>query len=374
MSEQTEQTSGRLQRTPLYDLHKSLGAQMVPSANYEMPVQYPAGIIKEHLHTREKAGLFDVSHMGQIRLSGNVHALERLCPIDIESLRDGQQCYTFFTNEFGGILDDIMVSREGGTLRLVVNASRKIEDIAHLRANLSGDCRVEEMSNHALLALQGPLATEIIARFFPLTQAAGFMCGAPFTFCGAGSYVTRSGYTGEDGFEISVPSEHARLLAEILLLRKGVAPAGLGARDSLRLEAGMCLYGHDINETTTPVEAGLSWAIAKARREGSRQGGFPGEHAIFDQLRHGALRKRVGLVGCTKIPIREGSSVFLKKSFNIGTVTSGGFSPTLGRPIAMAYIEPIFATPGTKLYARVRNKKAEMEVVPLPFVPHKYVR
>lgn len=364
-----------LKRTPLYDLHKSLGATMVSFAGYEMPVQYPTGIVKEHLHTRKNAGLFDISHMGQIRLSGNIQTLERLCPIDVESMRDGEQCYTFFTNDLGGILDDIMVSREGDSLRLVVNASRKAEDLAHLTVNLPNDCAVEEMTGHSLLALQGPLATEIITRQFPLTRMPQrFMRGSRFEFCGHGSYITRSGYTGEDGFEISVPQKYAVLLAEILLQRRGVAPIGFGARDSLRLEAGLCLYGHDIDGTTTPVEASFSWAIAKARRDGLRRGGFLGDHTILHQLGHGVLRKRVGLIGCTKIPVREGSALFFKKSCTAGVVTSGGWSPTLGRPIAMAYVEPVFAIQGTKLYARVRDKKAEMEVVPLPFVPHKYVR
>ncbi len=358
--------------TPLYELHRELGAKIVPFAGYAMPLQYRSGILREHLHTRAQAGLFDVSHMGQIRLTGKLEALEHLCPIDLQTLGRGQQRYTLFTNENGGVLDDLMVSRLDGVLLLVVNAATKQSDAAHLRRYLSPECRIDELTDRALLALQGPAAVSVLSRLAPGVAALVFMSGGWFTLAGAECYVTRSGYTGEDGFEISVPNPEAEPLARALLECREVAPIGLGARDSLRLEAGMCLYGHELDSYTTPVEAGLSWAVARRRRDDPN--GFLGAEIILAQLRDGPPRRRVGLMPEGKIPVRDGAELRDADGALIGRVTSGGFSPTLGRPIAMGYVDAASAATGTELTATVRDKPVPVRVVPLPFVAPRYHR
>jgi len=368
------ETPAVLFRTPLHALHIALGAKMVPFAGYELPLHYAAGVVREHLHTRAAAGLFDVSHMGQIRLTGNLHALERLCPLDMSVLRPGQQRYTFFTNESGGILDDLMVSRVGDHLVLIVNASRKQIDAAHLRQHLANECIVEELSQRALLALQGPAAAAVLARLAPDCARLLFMTGAWFAIAGAECYVTRSGYTGEDGFELSVPADKAESLARALLAHAEVAPIGLGARDSLRLEAGMCLYGHDIDTATTPIEANLAWAIAKSRRVGVGEDGFPGAENILAQLRNGVACKRMGLMPDGKIPVREGAQLQSADRSIVGRVTSGGFSPTLNRPIAIGYVNTTAAIPGSMLTTTVRDKPITLRVVHLPFVTPRYHR
>ncbi|MBL8258232.1 MAG: glycine cleavage system aminomethyltransferase GcvT [Candidatus Competibacteraceae bacterium] len=366
-----------LARTPLYKLHLELGARIVPFAGYEMPVQYPSGIIKEHLHTRGQAGLFDVSHMGQARLSGPqaAAALETLVPVDLIDLPAGGQRYALFTDERGGILDDLMVANSGDSLFVVVNAACKRQDIAHLRAHLSDRCRIEELADRALLALQGPAAAAVMARLAPETAKMVFMTHARATLLGAPCFISRSGYTGEDGFEISVPAEKAEALARWLLAQPEVAPIGLGARDSLRLEAGLCLYGHDIDATTTPVEAGLVWALSKARRrDGARPGGYPGADIIFRQLADGVARKRVGLLPAGKMPVRDGAELVDAGDRAVGRVTSGGFGPTLGGPVAMAYVESASSAPGTPLNAIVRGKPVPVEVAKTPFVAQRYYR
>lgn len=359
-------------RTPLYDLHRERGAKIVPFAGYAMPLHYRDGILREHLHTRTQAGLFDVSHMGQIRLSGKLAALERLCPIDLATLGHGRQRYTLFTNERGGVLDDLMVGRDDDRLLLVVNASRKRDDAAHLRQHVGHDCGIEELTDRALLALQGPAAAAVLSRLAPAVSRLVFMTGGWFTLAGADCYVTRSGYTGEDGFEISVPNATAELLARDLLAFPDVAPVGLGARDSLRLEAGLCLYGHELDDRTTPVEAGLAWALAKSRRADPH--GFIGAEIILRQLRNGAERRRVGLLPEGRVPVRDGAELRGADGKTVGRVTSGGFSPTLGRPIAMAYVAASSAATGTELTATVRDKPVPVRVAPLPFVAPRYYK
>lgn len=366
-----------LKRTPLFDLHRELGARLVPFAGYEMPVQYPTGILKEHAQTRERAGLFDVSHMGQLRLqgAGAAAALETLVPIDVVDLPVGQQRYALFTNETGGILDDFMVTNAGDHLFVVVNAACKTADTAHLRDHLGAGCALEALTDRALLALQGPAAAAVMARVVP--QAAGlvFMTGGAVEIDGAQCFVTRSGYTGEDGFELSLPAERAEAVARRLLAEEAVAPVGLGARDSLRLEAGLCLYGHDIDTETTPVEAGLSWALSKARRaDGARPGGYPGAEVILRQLAEGVARRRVGLRPAGRVPVREGAPLQDESGRPVGRVTSGGFGPSVGGPVAMGYVETALAKPGTRLIAIVRDKPQEIEVVRLPFVAPNYHR
>ncbi|HSR73005.1 MAG TPA: glycine cleavage system aminomethyltransferase GcvT [Kiloniellales bacterium] len=367
-------------RTPLNALHRELGAKLVPFAGYEMPLQYPDGILAEHRWTREKAGLFDVSHMGQVRLTGGARAsaaeaLERLVPADLIGLASWRQRYTLFTNEDGGILDDLMVTRVGDELRLVVNAACKAADVAHLQAGLAGDAGVEELRERALIALQGPAAGEVLGRLAPQSADLVFMSAAELELEGAACLVTRSGYTGEDGFEISVPAERAEALARRLLAEPEVAPVGLGARDSLRLEAGLCLYGHDIDETTTPVEAGLAWALAKARRPGgARAGGYPGAETIARQLAEGPPRRRVGLRPEGRAPLREGTELKDERGRAVGRVTSGGFGPTVEGPIAMGYVESALAEPGTALGAELRGRPVALQVVALPFVAQRYHR
>ena len=369
--------SAPLARTPLHALHVELGAKLVPFAGYEMPVQYPTGILKEHNHTRAQAGLFDVSHMGQVRLSGAgaSAALESLVPVDIVGLPAGSQRYALFTNEQGGILDDLMVANSGDSLFVVVNAACKRQDIAHMQSRLAGRCTVEELADRALLALQGPAAAAVMSRLAPETAKMVFMAHGKVKLVGADCFISRSGYTGEDGYEISVPAAKAVELARLLLAQPEVAPIGLGARDSLRLEAGLCLYGHDIDTTTTPVEGSLAWALSKPRRgDGARPGGYPGAEVILRQLAEGVQRKRVGLLPKEKVPVREGAEIVDAGGRVVGKVTSGGFGPTLGGPVAMGYVETALAVLGTKLAATVRGKPVPVEVAKTPFVPQRYYR
>jgi aminomethyltransferase len=366
-----------LLRTPLYDLHVELGARIVPFAGYEMPVQYPMGVMKEHNHTRAQAGLFDVSHMGQVRLSGPdaAAALESLVPIDVIDLGLNCQRYAMFTNEHGGILDDLMISNGGDHLFVVVNAACKQQDVAHMRQHLSARCTIEELSDRALLALQGPTAGAVMARLAPNTAKMVFMDTAKVTLVGVECFISRSGYTGEDGFEISVPGAQAEELARLLLAQPEVAPIGLGARDSLRLEAGLCLYGHDMDTDTTPVEASLAWALSKARRaDGARPGGYPGAAVIMRQLAEGVARKRVGLLARDRMPVRDGAELVDASGRVVGKVTSGGFGPTVGAPVAMGYVEIAHAKLGTALHAIVRGKPVPIEVAKTPFAPQRYYR
>jgi len=366
-----------LARTPLHALHVELGARMVPFAGYDMPVQYPAGILAEHTACRTAAALFDVSHMGQLRLEGEgaAAALESLVPMDIQGLGVGKQRYALFTNDEGGIQDDLMVTRRESDLLLVVNAACKDADTAHLQRHIGSRCRVVPMPERALLALQGPQAVEALARLAPGVRALTFMTGGAFTLEGADCYLTRSGYTGEDGFEISVPAEAAERLARALLAQPEVQPAGLGARDTLRLEAGLCLYGHDIDTHTTPVEAGLTWSIQKVRRAGGeRAGGYPGAAVIDVQLASGPARKRVGLVGLDRTPVREGAPLVAAHGRSVGRVTSGTVGPTIKQPIAMGWLETTLAAAGTEVFAEVRGKRVPMRVAAMPFAPHRYHR
>ncbi|MEA2894726.1 MAG: aminomethyltransferase [Bradyrhizobium sp.] len=371
-------------RTPLHALHLARGARMVPFAGYEMPVQYASGVMKEHLHTRSHAGLFDVSHMGQIALrakSGRVEdaaaALERLVPQDIVGVAPGRQRYAQFTNDAGGILDDLMVANFSSHLFLVVNAACKAGDEAHLRAQLSDACVIEPLPERALLALQGPKAESVLAKFCPDVAAMRFMDAGPRRVDGVECFVSRSGYTGEDGFEISVPADRAEALAAALLDNEDVLPIGLGARDSLRLEAGLCLYGHDIDATTTPAEAALQWSIQKSRRNGGvRAGGFPGADVILAQLENGAPRRRVGLKPEGRAPVREGAPLFADASSpeQIGAVTSGGFGPSLNAPIAMGYLPTSHAVAGGTVFAELRGQRLPLRIAPMPFVPNTYKR
>lgn len=370
------ENSGPLKRTPLFDLHVELGAKMVPFAGYEMPVQYPAGILAEHLHTRTAAGLFDVSHMGQVRLSGDsvaqvAAALERLCPAEFQALKPGQQRYSFFTNAEGGILDDLMVTHNGDHLFMVVNADCKEADLSHLHANLDQRCEIVELADRALLALQGPQAVQVLARLAPEVAAMKFMTGKAVRIAGIDCFVTRSGYTGEDGVEISVPNAAVVDFARKLLAQPEVKPIGLGARDSLRLEAGLCLYGHDITAKTTPVEADLSWAIAKRRRQ---EGGFPGAGILQRQWRDGPARKRVGILPEGRAPARDHTVIADAAGNAIGEITSGGFGPSVNGPIAMGYIAAAHAAVGTAVSLMVRGKALPAKVVAMPFVPHRYHR
>ena len=373
-----------LKTTPLHAMHLRLGARMVPYAGYDMPLQYPSGIIKEHLHTRAAASLFDVSHMGQIALrprSGRIEdaarALETLVPADILGLPAGRQRYTMLTNDAGGVIDDIMVANHGDHLLLVVNAARKAADEAHLRAQLEDRCVVEAVAGRALIALQGPEAENVLAPLAPEIRAMRFMDTRPLTLAGVACVVSRSGYTGEDGFEIGTDAAAAEPLCEALLRNAAAAPAGLGARDSLRLEAGLCLYGSDLDEATTPVEAALEWTIAKERRSGAaRAGGFPGAAIILGQLTNGAARRRVGLRPEGRAPVRGGAPLFRAETDRAptGHVTSGGFGVSLGAPVAMGYVAIDAAARGTRLFAEVRDKRLPVTVADLPFVPPHYKR
>ncbi|MBK6864503.1 MAG: glycine cleavage system aminomethyltransferase GcvT [Ideonella sp.] len=370
-----------LQRTPLHALHLELGARMVGFAGYDMPVSYPEGVLAEHRHCRTAAALFDVSHMGQVRLLGADadRALESLVPVDVIGLGMNRQRYGFFTNSAGGILDDLMITRRAigkdSDLLLVVNAGCKAADIAHLTTNIGHRCTVQPLPEQALLALQGPKAVAALGRLAPGVAALTFMTGGAFALAGAECYVTRSGYTGEDGFEISVPAAQAEALARTLLAQRDVKPAGLGARDTLRLEAGLCLYGHDIDTRVSPVHAGLTWAIQKVRRAGGeRAGGYPGAQTIDHQMVAGVPHKRVGLVGLERVPVREGAQLFDTQGRRIGLVTSGTLGPTFGKPIAMAYLASNHALPHHEVQAEVRGQKVPMRVHAMPFTPHRYHR
>lgn len=367
-----------LLKTPLHALHVEVGAKMVPFAGYDMPVQYPLGVKKEHLHTRDAAGLFDVSHMGQLKLHGPdaAKALEALVPVDIVDLPVGNQRYAFFTNEEGGIMDDLMVANFGDHLFVVVNAACKEQDIAHLRANLPESVELELIEDRALLALQGPKAAEVLARIAPEVSEMVFMDARSIEILGEPCLVSRSGYTGEDGYEISVSAGKAQELARALTEFAEVEWIGLGARDSLRLECGLCLYGHDLDTTTTPVEASLLWGIQKIRRtDGERAGGFPGADIILEQIAtKNVSRKRIGLIGQTKAPVREGAKLFDADDNEIGIVTSGTAGPTAGKPVSMGYVKTEFAAIGTEVFAEVRGKKLAMTVEKMPFVPQRYYR
>jgi aminomethyltransferase len=376
--------SSALKRTPLHALHLARGGKMVPFAGYDMPVQYSAGVLREHLHVRSAAGLFDVSHMGQIALrpkSGRLEdaalALERLVPQDIVAIAPGRQRYAQFTNDTGGILDDLMVANFGDHLFLVVNAACKAEDEARLAAGLSDLCVIEPLPDRALIALQGPKAVSVLAKLCADAPAMRFMDSGPHRVDGIDCYVSRSGYTGEDGFEISVPADRAEALASKMLADSDVLPIGLGARDSLRLEAGLCLYGNDIDATTTPVEAALEWSIQKSRRTGgARAGGFAGADKVLSQLETGASRRRVGLRPEGRAPVRENAALFADatSSETIGTVTSGGFGPSLNAPVAMGYLPASHAANDTVVFAEVRGQRLPMRVAPMPFVANTYKR
>ncbi len=370
-------TPSPLLTTPLHALHIELDAKMVPFGGYDMPVQYATGILTEHKHTRAAAGLFDVSHMGQVLLKGDGAdaALETLVPVDIVGLPVLKQRYAIFTNEQGGILDDLMVTRRADDLFVVVNAACKAQDIAHLQQHIGHLCTVQPLPEQALLALQGPQAVTALARLNPEVHKLTFMTGGHFVLDGIECFLTRSGYTGEDGFEISVPADRAVQLARALLAQPEVKPIGLGARDTLRLEAGLCLYGHDIDTTTTPVEGSITWAIQKVRRAGGeRAGGYPGANVIDQQMAHGSPRKRVGLISTERMPVREGAKVVNAEGIEIGVVTSGSPSPSLGQPIALAMLQADQAALGTGVFAVVRDKRVAMSVTALPFVPNRYHR
>jgi aminomethyltransferase len=363
----------------LHSLHLELGARMVPFAGYSMPVQYPDGLMAEHHHARRAAGLFDVSHMGQLTLAGPdaAAALETLVPMDVTGLGAGKQRYGLLLNDAGGIIDDLMFVNRGTDLFVIVNGACKEGDMAHILAHIGNRCTVTPLPDQGLLALQGPQAVDALERLVPGVCALVFMTGAAFDWQGNALFITRSGYTGEDGFEISVPGDAAQALARALLAQPEVRPIGLGARNSLRLEAGLCLYGNDIDSTTTPVEAGLAWALQKVRRSGGeRAGGFPGAQRVLGQL-DGTVpveRKRIGLVALERIPVREHTELQDAQGRSIGTVTSGLLGPSADRPVAMGYVAPAHAAPGTRLQALVRGKPVPMEVVPMPFVTHRYMR
>jgi aminomethyltransferase len=373
-----------LKQTPLYALHLEMGARMAPFAGNNMPIQYALGVLKEHQHTRVAAGLFDVSHMGQIVLrprSGKVadaaQALERLVPVDVLGLAPARQRYGFFTNGGGGIIDDLIIGQCGDHLALIVNAGRKEVDERHLRDALSDVCTVDVLADRALLALQGPAAEAVLARLAPSSASMRFMDIRPVSIAGASCLVSRSGYTGEDGFEISVPARDAEKLARALLQDVAVKLIGLGARDSLRTEAGLCLYGSDIDDSTTPVEAALEWAIQKVRRRGgARVGNFPGADVVLEQLERGAPRCRVGLKPRERTPVRAGVLLYADASASqsVGKVTSGTFGPSAAGPVAMGYVPSALSAPNTLLFAEVRGNRLPVEVTKLPFVPHRYKR
>lgn len=390
MAASASSSDAPLLKTPLHDLHVELGARMVPFAGYSMPVQYPAGLMAEHKHTRDAAGLFDISHMGQLRLVGPdaAAAFETLMPVDVIDLAPGKQRYGLLLNDEGGILDDLMFFNEGhGSIFVIVNGACKVADLAHIQQKIGARCDVQPLPDHALLALQGPQAAAVLARLSPGIERFVFMTGGAVQIGGIAAFATRSGYTGEDGFEISVAGKDADALARLLLAQPEVKPIGLGARNSLRLEAGLCLYGNDIDTTTTPIEASLNWAIQKVRRTGgAREGGFPGAAKVLAQLAaatagaagrtdHDTLkRKRVGLVALERVPVRDGTLLQSFEGQDIGIVTSGLLGPTADRPIAMGYVATAFSEPGTRVQAIVRGKPVPMEVSTLPFVPTRYYR
>ncbi|MDN4588239.1 glycine cleavage system aminomethyltransferase GcvT [Xenophilus aerolatus] len=388
-SADTANAATDLRQTPLHALHIELGARMVPFAGYSMPVQYPAGLMAEHRHTRTAAGLFDISHMGQLRLVGPdaAAALETLMPVDVIGLAPGKQRYGLLLNDDGGIVDDLMFFNEGhDSLFLIVNGACKEDDLALIQRKIGHRCQVQPLPEHALLALQGPQAAAVLARLSPGIERFVFMTGGAVKIGDVPAFATRSGYTGEDGFEISVAAADAERLARLLLAQPEVQPIGLGARNSLRLEAGLCLYGNDLDPTTTPVEASLTWAIQKVRRAGgAREGGFPGATKLMAQLAastgaagrldHETLkRKRVGLVALERVPVREGTVLRNAEGTDVGLVTSGLLGPTVDRPIAMAYVATAYAEPGTRIDAIVRGKAVPMEVTQMPFVLARYFR
>ena len=366
--------------TPLNALHIELGARMVPFAGYSMPVQYKSGLMAEHQHTRQAAGLFDVSHMGQLKLIGAdaAAALESLMPVDVQGLAEGKQRYGLLLNDEGGVIDDLMFFNQGNdTWFLIVNGACKLTDIAHIETHIGNRCQIVTLPTQGLLALQGPQAVTALSRLVPGVEKLVFMSGASFAWNGAELFITRSGYTGEDGFEISVPGEHTEALARALLAQPEVKPIGLGARNSLRLEAGLCLYGNDIDSTTTPPEAALNWAIQKVRRSGGeRAGGFPGAAKVLAQIDNPAslTKKRVGLIAKERVPVREPAVLENMDGQHVGHVTSGLLSPTLNQPIALAYVQPEYAQPGTEVFAMVRGKPVAMVVSATPFLPPRYHR
>ncbi|HSS63610.1 MAG TPA: glycine cleavage system aminomethyltransferase GcvT [Gammaproteobacteria bacterium] len=377
MAEKNAGKTSCSRKTPLFDLHRQYGAKMVDFAGHKMPVNYRDGILKEHSHTREAASLFDVSHMGQLTVTGKdaATALERLLPVDLLGLEENRQRYALITNEGGGILDDLMATNAGGHFFLVVNASRKEQDLAYFESNLEGDCRLSVLENRALIALQGPAAAEAMKRIAPRSRGLLFMQAASMEVAGIECFVTRSGYTGEDGFEISVPADAAMELAGSLLSQDGVRPAGLGARDTLRLEAGLCLHGQDIDESTTPIEAGLEWALSKVRRPGGeRAGGYPGFDVIARQLEGGAKRCRVGIVPEGRAPVRSETELVDKCGRKVGKITSGGYGASVGGPVAMAYVDTASGAENTLLDAMVRGKARPVRVAKLPFVRPRYYR
>ena len=383
MSADQNQSATPLLQTPLHALHLELGARMVPFAGYSMPVQYPAGLVAEHHHTRHAAGLFDVSHMGQLRLSGPeaAAAFESLMPVDVIGLGVNKQRYGLLLNDQGGIIDDLMfVNRDaanGGDIFVIVNGACKHGDLAHIQTRIGGRCTIEPQFDRALLALQGPQAVTALTRLLPGVEQLVFMTGMPTRWQGADLYVTRSGYTGEDGFEISLPASAAEAFARALLAEPEVKPIGLGARNSLRLEAGLCLYGNDIDASTTPVEANLLWAMQKVRRSGgARAGGFPAAEKVLAQLdgTQPAQRQRVGLFALDRVPVREHVELQNEAGLKVGEVTSGLLAPTADKPVALAYVQTQYAQIGTRLNAMVRGKPVPMEVSPLPFVPNRYHR
>lgn len=371
-------------KTPLYEFHVELGAKMVPFAGYDMPVQYPMGVMGEHMHTREKAGLFDVSHMGQVILrakSGDNEdaalALETLVPMDILGIREERQRYAFFTAESGGILDDLMVTNRGDHLHLVINAARKNHDIEHLKTHIGDRCEIEVIEDRALIALQGPRSVVALMRIFPQVATMRFMDNRIFVSSFGEVWISRSGYTGEDGYEISIVSNHAEEFAKQLIGMDEVEPIGLGARDSLRLEAGLCLYGNDIDESTSPTEANLNWSIQKIRRSGgAREGGFLGAAEILPQIINGTPRKRVGILPEGRAPMRAGTMLFSSEIDEepIGKITSGGFGPSLGQPVSMGYLESRYAVIDTQIFADVRGKRLPATVASLPFVKANFKR
>ena len=371
-----------LRKTPLFNLHQDLGAKLTEFAGYEMPVQYGLGILGEHQHTRAKAGLFDVSHMGQVILRGRSYqetalALEKLLPMDVLGLEVGRQRYGFLTNNTGGILDDLMFSNRGDHIFVVLNAACKNSDIKHLKSLLEPEILVEEVLNRALIALQGPASETVLGELNPQVKNMKFMDVETLLVSGVECWISRSGYTGEDGFEISIPAADAELVTRSILSNENVEFIGLGARDSLRLEAGLCLYGHDINQATTPVEASLTWAIQKVRRaNGERAGGFIGSKIILKQLDEGTERKRVGFLPQTRAPMREGVEVFEteRSKDTIGIITSGGYGPTVGHPVAMGYIDSKYAQNKNNLFGELRGKRVPVKVSKIPFVPLNFKR
>ena len=377
MGTATVSSDTSLHHSPLHALHQSMGARMMRFASYELPVQYPSGLLAEHHHTREKVSLFDVSHMGQISVSGPnaAQALELVLPIDVLHLGENRQRYALLLNTYGGILDDLMVINRGHDYLLIVNAACKHQDIAWLSRHIGHLCKVQALPEQALLAIQGPQADEVIFPLLPATHSLLFMQGMPFEIDGIRGYLTRSGYSGEDGFELSVPAVHAQALAKILLDAPAVRPAGLGARNSLRLEAGLCLYGTDMDYRTTPTQASLDWSISPARRAGGdRAGGFLGADVVLHQMpaKEGVEMVRVGLHALERVPVRDGTALYLPEGARVGHVTSGLLSPTLDRPIAMGYLPPGYARPGTRIDALVRGRPVPMEVIPLPFIGTRY--